>query len=184
MGVVGTMKQFIRAFAIVAGFTVVASADTYRWVDDAGVIHFTDNPDRIPSRYLKRVQEIPSPTDSVPKPKAKPPAPPSQRQSQPTTDLVAPLLPGGLSEQVWRSRYTTIRAELKVLRDGLPEKQEALNQLRRKRFIFQRYQDRLAYNQQKDNIEHDEARIKELEGQLSALDVEASRVGVPMEWRK
>ena len=31
-----------------------ARAETYRWTDDAGVVHFSDNHDRIPSRYQKK----------------------------------------------------------------------------------------------------------------------------------
>lgn len=92
--------------------------------------------------------------------------------------------PGGLPEQAWRSRFTTIRAQMKELQDGLTRKRETLDQLRRKRVIYQRAQDRSAYNEQLDEIERDEGRIKELEAQLNALDNEASRAGVPLDWRR
>jgi hypothetical protein len=32
-----------------------AQAETYRWTDDAGVIHFADDYDKIPSRYRQKV---------------------------------------------------------------------------------------------------------------------------------
>lgn len=169
------MKHHVAVLAVVAGFTAVAQADTYRWVDDKGVIHFTDNPDRIPSKYLKRVQEVSSQES---------PAPIPQRQSQTATRDSSPDLPGGLSEQAWRSRFSALRAELKALKDELPVKREALDQFRRKRIIYQRPQDRSAYNQQMEKIERDEARISELEAQLAALDIEASRAGVPLGWRQ
>jgi len=174
------MKQLIVAMVIAVGFSAAAWADTYRWVDDKGVIHFTDNPDRIPVKYLKRVREIPS---AEPPPSTTQGSPPQQQVQQPQKSA-GPTLPGGLSEETWRSRFVTLRAELKALQDGLLEKREALNQFRRKRIIYQRSQDRLAYNEQMDKIERDEARIKELERQLSALDIEASRAGVPIEWRQ
>lgn len=173
------MKQLVATAGIVTILISLAQADTYRWADDMGVVHFTDDPDRIPPRYLKRVQEIPADPSSKQQDNAPMPltAPPSQTGS-------GLVLPGGLSEQAWRSRFTTIRAEMKVLQDGLTTKREALDQLRRKRIIYQRSQDRLAYSEQADEIERDEVRIKELEAQLSALEIEASRAGVPLEWRR
>lgn len=174
------MKQLVIAICVLAGLVTIAWADTYRWVDDQGVIHFTDNPDRIPAKYHKRVQETPSPAAPEPTPQSKTPEPPPQRQLQPPP----PDLPGGLSEQAWRSRFSAIRAEIKALQDGLPAKREAIDQLRRKRIIYQRLQDRTAYNAQNEKIGRDEARISELQAQLSALDAEASRAGVPLEWRK
>lgn len=178
-GVADAMKQLIAVAGIVAIWISLAQADTYRWVDDKGVVHFTDDPDRIPSRYLKRVQEIPADPSSLQQDKAPAPltAPPSQAGS-------GSILPGGLPEPAWRSRFTTIRAEMKALQDGLTKKREALDQLRRKRIIYQRSQDRLAYSEQADDIERDEVRSRELEAQLNALENEASRAGVPLEWRR
>ncbi|ABB32276.1 hypothetical protein GeomeDRAFT_2677 [Geobacter metallireducens RCH3] len=177
------MKQLIFALAVVMGFSGAARADTYRWVDDKGVVNFTDNPDLIPSKYRKRVRKSPSMTNPAPSPESEPESRP-QRQSKPPVNKSDKKPTDSLSEQEWRSRFATLRAELKALQDGLPKKREALNQLHRKRTIYQRPQDRAAYNEQMDKIERDEARIKELEAQLSALDNEASRAGVPFEWRK
>lgn len=174
-----SMKQLSAIAVFVAIWISLAHADTYRWVDDKGVVHFTDDPDRIPSRYLKRVQEIQADPPSIQQDKSQEPLKKPRPQSG-----SASILPGGLSEQAWRSRFTTIRAEMKTLQDGLTKKREALDQLRRKRIIYQRSQDRSAYSEQMDEIERDEGRIKELEAQLNALDNEASRAGVPLEWRR
>ena len=35
-----------------------AVADIYRWEDEAGVLHFTDDPSSIPEKYRRRAQEI------------------------------------------------------------------------------------------------------------------------------
>lgn len=178
------MKQLALVLAIVTGFTVAAQAETYRWVDDKGVVHYTDNPDRIPFRFLKRVNEIPTSGGDEPGQDGGAPEPIQQRQSQRALTGSSLNLPGGLSEQEWRARFTALRVEMKTLQDGLPEKRETLNQFRRKRLIYQRPQDRLAYNEHKDKIERDEARIKELEAQLAVLEIEASRAGVPIGWRQ
>jgi hypothetical protein len=43
-------------------------AETYRWVDDKGTIHFTENYGSIPEKYRDRVQEIKDkPSESTPK---------------------------------------------------------------------------------------------------------------------
>ncbi len=167
--------QKMVVVAVMFGFSSGALADTYQWVDDKGIVHFTDDPDRIPARYQKRVREIPSP-------KASPSSDDGVLQNQDTG--LEPNLPGGLSEEEWRSRFAAIRTEMKDLREGLPKKQDELNQLRRMRVIHQRVQDRNAYVERKAEVDRDETRIKELEAQLSALEIEASRAGVPMEWRQ
>jgi len=173
------LKQLIASVVTVAIWISLAQGDTYRWVDDAGVVHFTDDQDRIPSRYLKRVQEIPAEPTSLGRDNSQE----SLTEFRPQPES-ASILPGGLSEQAWRSRFLTIRTEMETLRDGLIKKREALEQLRRKRVIYQRSRDRFAYNRQMDEIERDEGRVKELEAQLNALDNEASRAGVPLEWRR
>lgn len=174
-GIMMHIGKIITVAAAVAGFCSAAMADTYQWVDDKGGVHFTDDPDRIPARYQKRVREIPSP-------RATSPSDDGVLQNQDTG--LESNLPGGLSEEEWRSRFAAIRTEMKDLREGLPKKQDELNQLRRMRIIHQRVQDRTSYAERKAAIDRDETRIKELEAQLSALEIEASRVGVPMEWRQ
>lgn len=176
------MIKLIAAMVVMAGFIAAAGADTYHWVDDKGVVHFTDNPDRIPPKYLKRVREIPT-TEPPPSTTHDSPSLQQKPDQQPQKN-VGPVLPGGFSEETWRSRFTSLRTELKALQDALPGKREALNQLRRKRIIYQRTQDRVAYNAEEEQIERDQARINELQAQLSALEIEASRAGVPMSWRQ
>lgn len=178
-----TSIKMIAVVAAMAGFSSVALADIYQWVDDNGLVHFTDDPDRIPARYQNRVRETPSPTVLHPDDSAMRNTP-SQNPLQSSDSAPDANLPGGLSEDEWRSRFAAIRTEIKDLRDKLPKKREELNQLRRMRVIYQRVQDRTAYNEKQAEVDRYEARIKELEGQLSALDTEASRAAVPMDWRQ
>ncbi|RNC67958.1 MAG: DUF4124 domain-containing protein [Desulfuromonadales bacterium] len=158
-----------------------AGADTYRWVDDKGVVSYTDDPDRVPAKFLKRLERIPSPA-VPPVPVTTPQSPP---QAEPQTPKAStPVLYGGLDENGWRGKFGAIRNEIKAIEDGLPAKNEQLNTLHRKRVIYQRPQDRVAYNQLKEQVDRDEARVKELQDKLSALDQEASKAGVPGEWRQ
>ena len=45
-------------FLVVAGTPEISLADIYRWVDDSGVIHFTDSPSNIPEKYRNRKKMI------------------------------------------------------------------------------------------------------------------------------
>lgn len=51
-------KVVVVLVALSASVTV--HAGTYQWRDGAGVTHFTDNADNIPNRYLNSVKELPS----------------------------------------------------------------------------------------------------------------------------
>ena len=162
-------------------FKTVAQGATYEWLDDKGVVHFTDDPDRIPSKYLKRVKE----RDSVKGEPAKPAPPPAAESAAPVVPAdKGERLYGGYGEDWWRASFAGLRAEIKSIEDGLPAKKDRLNVLRRKRVLYQRGSDRVSFNEMDDDIGRDEARIKELREKLSALDAQASRDGVPSEWRQ
>lgn len=178
------MKKLLPALILtVLLFDVAAQAATYEWLDEKGVVHFTDDPDRIPAKYLKRVKE----RDSVKGEATKPALPPAAESAAPAVSADNSgdgRLYGGYGEDWWRSGFASLRAEIKSLEDGLTVKRENLNVARRKRVIYQRGSDRVSFNDLNDEIKRDEAKIKELREKLNALDVEASRVGVPLEWRQ
>jgi hypothetical protein len=48
----------ITALMLSAWSAVPAQAETYRWTDEAGVIHFADDQDRIPSRYRQKATVV------------------------------------------------------------------------------------------------------------------------------
>jgi len=64
------MKRLILVLLLSVIFASSASATVYKWMDDRGVVTFTDNPDKIPLAYRDRVEEV-----SIPK---KGPRTPSQ----------------------------------------------------------------------------------------------------------
>lgn len=175
------MKVFILSacFLSLSGVASPVSAAVYEWVDDKGVVSYTDNMDKIPKKYLPKVKEKEvgdsritvrpsSPVDTV-----------APRAQAPT---VNPLSAG--AKRRWTARYSSLREEKKALELGLVAKKEMLNTLRRKKVIYQRGRDRSAYNAQQEEIERDQARIQELEQRLAELDTEAARAGVPLEWRQ
>ena len=180
------MKCVALLFMVTFIFSLSAGAATYEWKDEKGVVNFTDNPDKIPAKYLKKVKKRPSitvdetgtSTEGKNQEKA-----PSVSAQEPVTQNMEKLY-GGHDQSWWRSRFSGLRNELKAVQDGLPGKKEDLIGLRREFNIYHYGRDRKAYYDKLAEIENDEAREKELNEQLKALDVEASRAGVPSEWRK
>lgn len=179
------MKVFLILFMATFLFSFTVHATTYKWVDDKGVVNFTDDPDKIPAKYLKRVKKLPSinagGSPNVPAEKLQ-----EKTQTAPGAEPVVQnkeKLFGGHDETWWRSSYSGLHSELKEVQDALPGKKDELVALRRKMTIYQAGRDRKAYYDKLAEIEKDEARIKELDEQLNALDAEASKAGVPFEWR-
>jgi hypothetical protein len=177
----------MRSFLLLIGILFIiaaAHAATYEWVDSQGVIHFTDDPDKIPFKYRNKARQL----DLTPAPGEKE-LPPAQPPRQPAVESVpaadnAGSLYGGHNESWWRASFKAWRDEMKTIQENLPGKKERLNVLRRKRIIYQKPGDRTAYYDLSAEIEKDEARIKEVQNQLAALDAEADKSGVPLEWRQ
>jgi len=163
--------------------TLAGETATYEWVDDAGVVHFTDDKGTIPAKYLKKVKELNSGSDEYVKPPAAP-APQSTppEASSPRDSKV--MIYGGYSERSWRSRFASLRGEIQSLEKALPSMKEELGKLSRKRVVYGRASDRVAREKLFQEIGRTENRIKVLQEELKILDNEASQADVPPEWRQ
>jgi len=174
------MKFALLSFVLLLQlFPASVHAAFYQWGDAEGVTHFTDNPDNIPARYRARAKKLQLPEESAPS-RAAQPEPPA---SPDAADPAAPSF-GGQTEQWWRERFSVLRRELKTLQDGISEKQEKLADLRRRRVVYSRAQDREALNSLQAEVSVDEVRIAELQSQIAELDRQAVRASVPLEWRQ
>lgn len=155
----------------------------YQWTDDKGVVHFTDDRNKIPKQYRSRAKEPRIPKGTAPAPARAPaPAPAPQPVSPQLLEQLA--RPGGHDQSWWRGRFAALRRELKTFEDGLPRKQEKLIELRRERRIYTRTRDREAVNAMDAEITADEVRIARLRQQLEELELDAAKAGVPAEWRR
>lgn len=180
------MKIITSLSILVLLISFSAHAVMYEWKDDKGVVNFTDNPANIPAKYMKRVKKRPSINVDTTKTATEPIR--GTGQTTPASAEAAPseagVLYGGHNEDWWRSAFGALRGEMKNIQDGLPAKRDALEQARRLLTLYTYPQNRRAYYDQLSDIEKDEARIGELNMQLESLDNEASRAGVPFDWRK
>jgi hypothetical protein len=175
------MVKFCIALCLVLLATVPADAGIFEWVDSEGVTHFTDNPDNIPAKYRKKVKERElEPVENPPVAPAASPVPPPPENKVGEEQR----LRGGHEEWWWHASFSEVRQELDGIQSTLAGKREQLSMVRRKRVIYQKASDRVAYNELDADIKQDEAREKALEDRLVTLEAEADRAGVPQEWRR
>lgn len=172
------MRHFFLFVGIMV-FAAAAHAAIYEWTDSGGGKHFTDDADKIPAKYRHKSREIhvePIIEERQPAPKPERSVAPLPQKSEST--------PGGHDEAWWRSSFKALRDEQKKIQDNLPGKRDQLVALHRRHTFYHKASDRTAYNALNDEIGKDEARLAELQKQLTNLDAEATRAGVPMGWRK
>lgn len=105
--------------------TTVADAAIYQWKDDKGVIHFTDDGDKIPQRYENRVKEVEGTPARAENSKAKAAETAAPQPQQPAAGPVA------ASVEPPDQRVQ----ELQAIRQALPEKQKELAKLHRRWLI-------------------------------------------------
>jgi hypothetical protein len=99
------MRKFL-IFLILLGFTIPANAaPIYKWVDEKGVVNFTDDYSNVPSSYRDRVEIRDYLTEGV--------APsytlnnPSQRRAEAETDIY------GRDETWWKGKVRPWKEQLK-----------------------------------------------------------------------
>ncbi|QJA06669.1 DUF4124 domain-containing protein [Thermosulfurimonas marina] len=99
----------------------------YRWVDEKGVVHFTEFPEEIPPRFRSRAERIPFPAGS---PRAEaPPAPspetpgPAREPSRPKTDIL------GRDLKWYREEVLRLVKERDRLRRQIEENRQAMRLL-------------------------------------------------------
>ncbi|MHC1698846.1 MAG: DUF4124 domain-containing protein [Geobacteraceae bacterium] len=180
------MKVTVVLSMLFIGFSVIAHADIYQWVDSKGVVNFTDDINTIPKKYQKKVKII-STGDVSDGGAVTGPSQPSVQETpkaQSAEQVQQQKTFGGHDEKWWRSQFASLRGELAQLQANLPVKREEAEQLRRRLVIYTYARNRVAYQDKLAEVQRDEARIGTLTGQLSDLDTQASAAGVPFEWRR
>jgi len=125
----GAMRRtmMVATLFLLAAPALVSGAN-YQWLDDAGVVHFTDDSDRIPDKYLKRAREM-EPVGAEKKPEAtaqKPGVPAAVPAARETAAASAAADAAGSAQ---RAR---VAAELRQIRDRLVTKMKELDRLQHK----------------------------------------------------
>lgn len=167
---------------LITMFTFSAAwATVYEWVDQEGVVHMTDDADKVPSKYRKVMKAREIDTREVATP---PPAPEGQTVGVPVLPPAQAESYGGHDENWWRASFREARESIRVFQDQIADKKKSLDELHRKRVLYQKPGDRVAYFTLADEIAKDEETAKGLNADLARLNSKADGAGVPLEWRQ
>jgi hypothetical protein len=99
---------------------ISAGQEVYRWVDEKGTVHFTDDLGQVPEKYREKIQKQISPKEPAPTPPAPPSTPlpkrggaakePAQIPSPQQKDML------GRGEEWWRAKAIEWNEKLKTAR--------------------------------------------------------------------
>lgn len=171
----GTVRYALLAAAcflvFFPSFVPPASADIYRWEDEGGVIHFTDDRSAIPAKYrgkAREIQKVPpasgKPSVSTMGPSAPSPVPsPSPRTSNGEA-IAPPALPPDDDATLVEKLRAKIDAKERFLRDVDQKQSLAVNPYRN-RIVSP--QDLELYDKYKEELPGDRERLKDLESRLA-----------------
>ena len=142
-------------------------ADIYRWEDEAGVIHFTDDPSSIPVKYRGKSKDILKGPPAAGKPSL-------STVGSPTPSMGAPsYTPEPASEATGGAPQETVAAQAEQQRAKIAAKEEFIDAIDRKRSnilnpLGNRYvapADLELYNKYGEELPRDRERLRELEAQ-------------------
>jgi hypothetical protein len=150
-----------------------ASADVYRWEDESGVIHFTDDLSSIPAKYKGKSREILKTPPAAGQPSlstmgapSSPPGPSFSPIPSNGETLDRPALPQDDDATLAEKLRAKIDAKERFLR-GVDEKQSLATNPYRNRLVSP--SDLELYQKYKEELPGDRERLKELESYLSPV---------------
>ena len=177
-----TRYSFTRNFFLPVGIALLVAAasapclaDIYRWEDEDGVIHFTDNPSGIPEKYRRKAQDILKAPPVAGKPSLSTIGPsPPPTTAPPAPGDSAPPADGSLSDALSPS-VESPSAQAEQIRAKIAAKEQFIESVDRKRSnilnpLGNRYidpADLALYRKYQEELPGDRLRLKELESRLS-----------------
>jgi Domain of unknown function (DUF4124) len=150
-----------------------AAADIYRWEDESGVIHFTDDPSTIPAKYRGKSREILRTPPAAGKPSvstmgapSSPPGPSLSPRPSNGVTLDRPSLPQDDDATLAEKLRAKIDAKERFIR-AVDEKQSLATNPYRNRFVSP--SDLELSQKYKEELPGDWNRLKALESRLSPV---------------
>ena len=149
-----------------------ASADIYRWEDESGVIHFTDDLSSVPPKYRGKTREIQKSPPEAGKPSVStmgPSSPPSLSPSPGPSNgetLDRPYFPQDDDATLAEKLRAKIDAKERFVR-GVDEKQSLATNPLRNRFVSP--SDLELYRKYKEELPADRENLKALESRLTPV---------------
>jgi hypothetical protein len=154
-------------------FVAPSLADIYRWEDESGVIHFTDNPSSIPAKYRGKSREILKTPPASGKPSvstmgapSSPPGPSFSPRPSNGETIDRPLLPQDDDATLAEKLRAKIDAKERFVR-AVDEKQSLATNPYRNRLVFP--SDLELYRKYKDELPADRERLKALDSRSTPV---------------
>jgi len=152
-------------------FAAPSFADIYRWEDESGVIHFTDDPSTIPAKFKGTSREILKTPPAAGKPSvstmggaSSPPGAPLSPGPSNGETIGTPLFPEDDDATLAEKLRAKIDAKERFLR-AVDEKQSLTTNPYRNRLVSP--SDLELYRKYKEELPADRARLMEIESRLS-----------------
>lgn len=174
-------KGFLCTLCAFAVFPFLVNAEIYKWTDDEGVIHVTDDPTKVPDKYWEQEKVKKEEVKSAPETK---PAQPVQPPPGPETEKRE--LYGDYPLDWWVYRFKALRKDIEDNEKKLEERTNFVTTFeggRRYGQIFTKDQVSL-YESYKSDIPVIEEKLKSLKDELEELQRKANIYGVPRNIRE
>ena len=102
---------FIILIGLALSFSLTFGQEVYRWVDEQGTVHFTDDLGLVPEKYRDQILTGKFPKEPAPSPPTSPPSiePPKSTEAEKEAESAPGSAPGqkdilGRGEEWWRAR--------------------------------------------------------------------------------
>jgi hypothetical protein len=164
--------------------TGISLAESYKWVDDSGTVHFTDDLSQVPKKYSKKVRTIGDvgPSESATGETVGDAEPMKGKENSPAAGGIPgesgqkkDKLYGGKSGGDWKNEFSSLKADLGATDDQIAELNARLSDTSR--------MSRTEYLSIQNSIKNFRYHRDEVNKKLADLNEDASRVGLPGEFR-
>ncbi|MDD2335549.1 MAG: DUF4124 domain-containing protein [Geobacteraceae bacterium] len=160
-------------------FVGTVGAETYTWVDSSGTVNFTEDISQVPKKYLKKVRvrgDVSPVISDVTENGAESVSPASAgAKALEQSSQKKEVLYGNKSGNSWKVDFATLRSEISSTDDQIAELHSRLGDTSK--------MSRTDYLSIQSSIKNLQFHRGELEKKLRSLNDEASRAGVPSEFR-
>ncbi len=171
----------VAVFLLVLFLPAHSPADLYRWTDDDGVLHITDDLGRVPEEERAAVKVF----------KSRPPGKAGPDEVRPLTIERAddgrrrPELYGDQTLEWWVNTFRKKIGEVRKTESGLYTKKQFMEVFEGGRRFGQIYgeEEVAKYERFSQEVSDDESRLEEFEDELDELRRKATIYGVPREVR-
>jgi Domain of unknown function (DUF4124) len=112
---------FLILMGLILSFSLGFGQEVYRWVDEKGTVHFTDDLGQVPEKYQEKAQKEISPKEPPPTQPAPPPTPsPKGGAAKESGPMPAPQQKDilGRGEEWWRAKAIEWNEKLKTAREN------------------------------------------------------------------